>query len=209
MKLLLISINFLHKGPICTKPALGQIIAQCQKGNKPLSEPLMTNTHHLASMCWVYCDSVVKPNETMMGQCNTQIAKCMAPTWGPPGSCWPQMGPMLAPWTFLSGYTLMISLLCDAQHIVKPANIWAAFYISQIHVTWDMPLILILTRVTKIPVWLIYVGSLGCTSCIFPGEGFREITITCKFACIMMSGQAVINIVTINENMLIFQKRCN
>ena len=25
-------------------------------------------------------------------------------TWGPPGSCRPQMGPMLAPWTLLSGY---------------------------------------------------------------------------------------------------------
>ena len=30
------------------------------------------------------------------------IARCMGPTWGPPGSCWPQMGPMLAPWTLLS-----------------------------------------------------------------------------------------------------------
>ena len=29
----------------------------------------------------------------------TQIAKFMGPTWGPPGSCRPQMGPMLAPWT--------------------------------------------------------------------------------------------------------------
>ena len=27
----------------------------------------------------------------------------MGPTWGPPGSCWPQMGPMLAPLTLLSG----------------------------------------------------------------------------------------------------------
>ena len=27
----------------------------------------------------------------------------MGPTWGPPGSCQPQMGPMLAPWTLLSG----------------------------------------------------------------------------------------------------------
>ena len=26
----------------------------------------------------------------------------MGPTWGPSGSCWPQMGPMLAPWTLLS-----------------------------------------------------------------------------------------------------------
>ena len=35
---------------------------------------------------------------------STQIAKLMAPTWDPPGSCRPQMGPMLAPWTLLSGY---------------------------------------------------------------------------------------------------------
>ena len=27
----------------------------------------------------------------------------MGPTWDPPGSCRPQMGPMLAPWTLLSG----------------------------------------------------------------------------------------------------------
>ena len=42
----------------------------------------------------------------------TQIAKFMGPTWGPPGSCRPQMGPMLAPWTLLSGeacYQLQIS----------------------------------------------------------------------------------------------------
>ena len=34
---------------------------------------------------------------------STQITKFMAPTWGPPGSCRPQMGPMLAPWALLSG----------------------------------------------------------------------------------------------------------
>ena len=32
-----------------------------------------------------------------------QITKFMGPTWGPPGSCRPQMGPMLALWTLLSG----------------------------------------------------------------------------------------------------------
>ena len=32
---------------------------------------------------------------------STQITKFMGPTWGPPGSCRPQMGPMLAPWTLL------------------------------------------------------------------------------------------------------------
>ena len=34
----------------------------------------------------------------------TQIAKFMGPTWGPHGSCQPQMGPMLVLWTLLSGY---------------------------------------------------------------------------------------------------------
>ena len=33
----------------------------------------------------------------------TQIVKFMGPTWGPPGSCRPQMGPILATWTLLSG----------------------------------------------------------------------------------------------------------
>ena len=32
-----------------------------------------------------------------------QIARFMGPTWVPPGSRWPQVGPMLAPWTLLSG----------------------------------------------------------------------------------------------------------
>ena len=32
-----------------------------------------------------------------------QIAKFMGPIWGPPGSCRPQMDPMLAPRTLLSG----------------------------------------------------------------------------------------------------------
>ena len=39
-----------------------------------------------------------------MNHCEApQITKFMGPTWGPPGSCRPQMGPMLAPWTLLSG----------------------------------------------------------------------------------------------------------
>ena len=33
----------------------------------------------------------------------SQIAKFMGPTWGPPGSCRTQIGPVLAPWTLLSG----------------------------------------------------------------------------------------------------------
>ena len=40
-------------------------------------------------------------------QLYTQITKFMGPTWGPPGSCWPQIGPVSAPWTLLSGYVQM------------------------------------------------------------------------------------------------------
>ena len=35
---------------------------------------------------------------------SAQIVRFMGPTWGPPGSCRPQMGPMSAPWTLLSGW---------------------------------------------------------------------------------------------------------
>ena len=48
----------------------------------------------------------IKPsNSSAWVQKPTQIAKIMGPTWGPPGSCRPQMGPMLAPWTLLLGYS--------------------------------------------------------------------------------------------------------
>ena len=30
-------------------------------------------------------------------------SRCTGPTWGPPGTCRPQVGPMLAPWNLLSG----------------------------------------------------------------------------------------------------------
>ena len=43
-------------------------------------------------------------------------AKFMGPTWGPPGPCRPQMGPMLAPWTLLSG------MLCFASCRLVPTK---------------------------------------------------------------------------------------
>ena len=35
--------------------------------------------------------------------CTLEPKRFMGPTWGPPGSCRPQVGPMFAPWTLLSG----------------------------------------------------------------------------------------------------------
>ena len=67
---------------------------------------------------YVSCNQVLMATELRSGSCDndnsntrktpccTQIARFMGPTWGPPGYCRPQMGPMMAPWTLLSGYFL-------------------------------------------------------------------------------------------------------
>ena len=47
----------------------------------------------------------------------SQIAKFMGPTWGPPESCRPQVGPMLAPWTLLSGWASSSSFAFDNVHL--------------------------------------------------------------------------------------------
>ena len=48
------------------------------------------------------------------------IARFMGPTRGPPASCQPRMGPMLGPWTLLSGLLLLIAsvLWFDAPSVV-------------------------------------------------------------------------------------------
>ena len=50
-----ISLEFVPEDPIDNKSALVQVMALCQRGDKPLPEPIMTqinyaNMHHLASM---------------------------------------------------------------------------------------------------------------------------------------------------------------
>ena len=52
----------------------------------------------------------------------SQIAKFMGPTWGPPGSCRPQMGPMLAPWTLLSGMLCLTGLSFEFNHFMSRPN---------------------------------------------------------------------------------------
>ena len=61
--------------------------------------------------CYYWCETEIWKHsylrnisqETVNITFTTQIARFMGPTWGPPGSCRPQMGPMSAPWTLLSG----------------------------------------------------------------------------------------------------------
>ena len=53
-----------------------------------------------------------RPKLTLHARMNpvaSQIATLMGPTWGPSGSCRPQVGPMMAPWTLLSGLLLCLT----------------------------------------------------------------------------------------------------
>ena len=48
----------------------------------------------------------------------------MGQTWGPPGSCRPQMGPMLAPWTLLSGCCwLWLKSVCNSPGTATLADV--------------------------------------------------------------------------------------
>ena len=56
------------------------------------------------SIAYVSSMYICHPSHSRNWLMLTQKAKFMGPTWDPPGSCRPQMGPMSAPWTLLSGY---------------------------------------------------------------------------------------------------------
>ena len=66
----------------------------------------------------------------------SQIARFMGPAWGPPGSCRPQMGPVLAPRTLLSGVLLSDQVTEDSMTGVHFAEtfspiiqiLWNFFY---------------------------------------------------------------------------------
>ena len=71
--------------------------------------------HMITYSCWYLSQSLLVKGPL---DCNSSIppliAKFMGPTWCPSGSDRTQMGPMLVPWTLLSG-TLLIKVL-KRQH---------------------------------------------------------------------------------------------
>ena len=66
----------------------------------------------------------------------------MGPTWGPSGSCWPKMGPMVAPWILLSEKTSAVTShyntvdfhICtmDTAKIINESKLWVSF-VSLMH----------------------------------------------------------------------------
>ena len=66
-----------------------------------------------------------------------QITKFMGQTWGPPGSWRPKMGPMLTPWTLLSGPFSLSDVSISAivhvlWHIQRSAAIIAAYVLTSV-----------------------------------------------------------------------------
>ena len=68
----------------------------------------------------------------------SQIEKLMGPTWDPPGSCRPQMGPMLAPLTLVSG------LQWPKTFVYPPYTILSTFQESCTWITFcnDLPVLM-------------------------------------------------------------------
>ena len=61
---------------------------------------------HVTWTFWAFVKSLFSIKAFKLGMLRdlTQIARFVWPTWGPPGSCRPQVGPMLTSWILLSGY---------------------------------------------------------------------------------------------------------
>ena len=84
---------------------------------------VMQLRYDMGNQCMLYILAWISPNlHSIHNGCiiefitrgATQIAKFMGPTWGPSGSCWPQVGPTLAPWTLLSVYALSTAVSLSA-----------------------------------------------------------------------------------------------
>ena len=69
----------------------------------------------------------------------SQIAKFIGPTWDPPGSYRPQMGPMLAPGTLLSRFMQYEGILCTS--IVSNCDTWGGIIFLKILPTCPSPIV--------------------------------------------------------------------
>ena len=72
----------------------------------------------------------------------TLIARFMGPTWGPTGADRTQVGPMLAPWTLLSGTLLQLDATTRLLANDRAAFLWKLPYdwlkgLHQHHIAWE------------------------------------------------------------------------
>ena len=78
----------------------------------------------------------------------SQIAKFMGPTWGPPGSCRPQMGSMLAPMNLALRVSALLAI-CESK---RPMNIGIPSQRPTSNAySFDVPFIVILNKLLNKP----------------------------------------------------------
>ena len=58
----------------------------------------------------------------------SEIARFMRPTWGPPGDNRTQVGPMLAPWTLLSGMAFPMHAFYEGNLLIRSQYCRALIY---------------------------------------------------------------------------------
>ena len=124
----------------------------------------------------------------------SQIAKFMGPTWGPPGSCRPQMGPMLAPWTLLSGILYCTSdylsmLRLKLTHVNKkagkrvPAEVGHVPADTQRNHYIDVPLNILITAMSHGHIGVQITDNTIICSTVYPDKKFKtsKLLITAAF----------------------------
>ena len=126
------NIKVPHYRPFVGNPPLSTMLPLRRASNVRVRVQIIYILTFLTDLCWidVRVELVVGVKYTVHNRrwCTPQIAKLMGPTWGPHGSCRPQMGPMLAPWTLLSG--TLCALLCTV-------GLWT-YHAKSLHWHWEI-----------------------------------------------------------------------
>ena len=160
--------------------------------------PLLTNKLDL-SFSKMFClliivntfswsDGLIQNGCYLVGSCDTPrsicldalIAKFMGPTWGPSGADRTQVGPMLAPWTLLSGWLIDILHGCFFR--------WDLFMINQ-KVNYE-------NFVGKL---IIYTTTMMTSCCVlwFIFSNLWNVFDRCSFSLIIFVSQASVGVIGI------------
>ena len=120
----------------------GKSAVQCPTGPEMLPDK---TTESVLCLVWIlsitklfvcgnvfFLTAIFQSKSKFIPQALSQIAKFMGPTWGPPGFCRPQVGPILDPWTLLSWilWTMWV-WLCKIHRIM--ASLVVLFSLQSIH----------------------------------------------------------------------------
>ena len=138
------------------------------------------NLHHTAGHSDI---SILILLIAFMNACHTLLpdSKVHGSTWGPPGSRRPQMGPMLAPWTLLSGLVTRKGFYEAIQRTCQPKswsallrNYWYRYFM------WACP-----AMVSESTTESVIMPNIGLNTCLLPERSIKPLS---KPVCIFVIG---------------------